>query len=722
MDYRNKQLNRNLLIGWSVIVTVLAVTYLIEMLKGVRTPAYVFVYVLVTALPAIVTWIIYINKPDMRNLRYIITIGYFFMYLFSLATGSTFLVFTYIFPLLNLIILYHEPKLVAAIGFLSIGINIVNIVQRICSGEITLDNSKEAEIQMALIILCFGGCYVATRLYDSIEHKNIEYVSMLDDKNKQIQEMTLQTISTVANTIDAKDEYTKGHSQRVSVYSSAIAKEMGWSEEEVNKIRYIALLHDIGKIGVPDNVLNKPGKLTDAEYELMKKHTTIGGEILKDTGMFDGIALGALYHHERYDGKGYPKGLEGEEIPLIARIICVADAYDAMTSTRVYRKRLSDEDAMAEIEKCKGKQFDPQIADIFIKALKAGKVELTSLEYDKANDTVDASHKLWQKIVNTQNETNAKEKELDYLTAVYNKSAGERKISAGMLDKHGSLMMVDIENMILINKKKGVLFGDHCISKISNILSDVVPHAIVARFSGAKFICYYEGVRAENEAVNVADEILKQLAECKQNEPGMSDIELSVGIALTLDEGTDYDKLLDCVDKALYYVKQSNSIHYYIYRRNREDSQIQDNNIDLENVVEVLKDMSVRKGAMLVNYPEFEKMYKFISDISKRNEKGFCVVMFSIMTGNADRINVEERDLVMDYLEKAIIKVLRTTDVTTRYSSTQQLVVLPNTDNNSVKQVANRVLNEFYKIYAEGNVSLEYAAETFDSDGVRRQL
>ena len=165
MDYRNNQLNRNLLIGWSVIVIVLAVTYLIDMLKGVRTPAYVLAYILVTALPAIVTWIIYINRPDIRSLRYIITIGYFFMYLFSLATGSTFLVFTYIFPLLNLIILYHEPKLVAAIGFMSIGINIVNIVQRICSGEITLDNSKEAEIQMALIILCFGGCYVATRLY-----------------------------------------------------------------------------------------------------------------------------------------------------------------------------------------------------------------------------------------------------------------------------------------------------------------------------------------------------------------------------------------------------------------------------------------------------------------------------------------------------------------------------------------------------------------------------
>ena len=200
---------------------------------------------------------------------------YFFMYLFSLATGSTFLVFTYIFPLLNLIILYHEPKLVAAIGFMSIGINIVNIVQRICSGEITLDNSKEAEIQMALIILCFGGCYVATRLYDSIEHKNIEYVSMLDDKNKQIQEMTLQTISTVANTIDAKDEYTKGHSQRVSVYSSVIAKEMGWSEEEVNKIRYIALLHDIGKIGIDEKILNKPGKLTKEEFEIMKQHTLI---------------------------------------------------------------------------------------------------------------------------------------------------------------------------------------------------------------------------------------------------------------------------------------------------------------------------------------------------------------------------------------------------------------------------------------------------------------
>jgi hypothetical protein len=139
--------------------------------------------------------------------------------------------------------------------------------------------------------------------------------------------------------------------------------------EELDRIYYTALLHDCGKIGVPDNILGKPGKLTDEEFKIIKSHTVRGGEILDHFKSLEGVNEGALYHHERYDGKGYPKGLAGKEIPLIARIICVADSFDTMNSNRVYRKKLTKECIINEIETNKGRQFDPEIADVMLKLL-----------------------------------------------------------------------------------------------------------------------------------------------------------------------------------------------------------------------------------------------------------------------------------------------------------------------------------------------------------------
>ena len=142
----------------------------------------------------------------------------------------------------------------------------------------------------------------------------------------------MQMMKTLATTIEAKDEYTKGHSYRVAEYSALIAKQLGWSENEVQNLRNAAFLHDIGKIGVPDTILNKPTKLSDEEYEIIKSHTIMGADILKDITIVSNLTDIARYHHERYDGKGYPDGLKGEESPFHARIISVADSYDAMKS------------------------------------------------------------------------------------------------------------------------------------------------------------------------------------------------------------------------------------------------------------------------------------------------------------------------------------------------------------------------------------------------------
>ena len=194
----------------------------------------------------------------------------------------------------------------------------------------------------------------------------------LVEKTKEVEMVTLNAVMAIANTIEAKDLYTSGHSNRVAKCSVEIAKRMGMSEDDIKELNFKALLHDIGKIGVPDAILNKPMALADDEFAIIKKHPVIGGDILKNIAIVSNLHYGALYHHERYDGKGYPKGLMGDEIPYEARIIAIADTYDAMTSDRAYRKALPRELVIAELERCKGKQFDPKITDVFIEMLRTG--------------------------------------------------------------------------------------------------------------------------------------------------------------------------------------------------------------------------------------------------------------------------------------------------------------------------------------------------------------
>ena len=199
-----------------------------------------------------------------------------------------------------------------------------------------------------------------------------------NERHERDNKIINESIETFTGFIDAKDPYTNGHSKRVAVYTRCIAKEMGYEGEELDRIYYIALLHDCGKIGVPDNILCKPGKLTDEEFQIIKSHTVRGGEILSSFKSLENVSEGALYHHERYDGRGYPEGRAGEDIPLIARMICVADSFDAMNTNRVYRNRLTREHIINEIEQNKGRQFDPEIADIMLHLLREDRLPVES--------------------------------------------------------------------------------------------------------------------------------------------------------------------------------------------------------------------------------------------------------------------------------------------------------------------------------------------------------
>ena len=185
-----------------------------------------------------------------------------------------------------------------------------------------------------------------------------------------------ESIETFTGFIDAKDPYTNGHSRRVAEYARLLARHMGYKDEDLDRVYYIGLLHDCGKIGVADSILTKPGSLTDEEFEAIKSHTTKGRDILANFSSIPNVAEGAAYHHERYDGRGYPEGKKGEEIPEIARIICVADSFDAMNTDRCYRARLSREKILSELENNIGKQFDPKVAEIMLRLIRDNEILL----------------------------------------------------------------------------------------------------------------------------------------------------------------------------------------------------------------------------------------------------------------------------------------------------------------------------------------------------------
>lgn len=185
-------------------------------------------------------------------------------------------------------------------------------------------------------------------------------------KTEENYRLFVHVILSLAAAIDAKDIYTKGHSERVAKYSREIARRYGYTEKQQNDIFMMGLLHDVGKIGIPDSIINKPDKLTKEEFDTIKNHPVIGSHILESIKEMPELAWGARWHHEKYSGGGYPDGLIGEEIPEQSRIISVADAYDAMTSKRSYRDGLSQDAVRIEIKNCSGTQFDPVFADIML--------------------------------------------------------------------------------------------------------------------------------------------------------------------------------------------------------------------------------------------------------------------------------------------------------------------------------------------------------------------
>lgn len=538
----------------------------------------------------------------------------------------------------------------------------------------------------------------------------------LEKKQKQLELVTLNAITSIAHTVDAKDIYTSKHSSRVAVCAVEIARKMGFDEYELKNLHSVALLHDIGKIGVRDEILNKAGRLTDDEYEEIKKHPVIGGEILKDITIIEHVREGTLFHHERYDGKGYPYGLAGENIPLYARIICVADAYDAMASDRVYRKGLTNDRIIQEIEKNKGQQFDPHIADIFLSMLKEG-FDLNKLMemVQEQEENESESSSLLSRVISEYTETARKMSQTDVLTGLYNRTYIENKVT-DMLGKrrYGTLCIIDMDNFKHMNDTYGHIIGDNILKKFAeNLRSMAAQEDIVCRLGGDEFLIYFSDENERDVIEKRVQEIHTTINQKFESEEEMYGVSLSMGVAVSPEDGDSFQTLYANADKALYFVKNNGKNSYHFYSDGITKKTEVKRSVDLENIRRMIEgNIDMSDGSMKVAYKDFHNLYSFISRCVKRKKQEVQTVLFTITEGEADYVSNYKLMGVMDIFERAVTLSLRASDVGTKYSSSQYIVILLDSDYENGERVAERVVSKFSELYKEREIVLKYELET----------
>lgn len=541
------------------------------------------------------------------------------------------------------------------------------------------------------------------------EKKNLrELTEKLQRRKEQIDQLSLQSVLTIAHIVDSRDHYANGHSVNVAVYSRAIARRLGWQEEDVDALYNIALLHDIGKITVQDSILNKPDKLSEEEYEIVKKHTVAGNDILKDTSFLADISQGVLYYHEHYDGTGY-MGLSGEDIPISARIIAIADAYDAMKSDRAYRKKLSDEKVFEELMKGRGTQFDPAILDVFMGILSDG-MEAGEGRTQEEVETEGVIGVLRQVFSETVQETQS-ELEKDSLTGFLNRRYFEEKVRRFLRKRHagGTFFMMDLDDFKRINDTYGHLAGDTLILAFTDVLRENTRERdYVCRMGGDEFAVFFPDMDNEKVIRERAQNIIRMFSRTKK-ELGYEQCSVSIGIAVKgiRNQKMDYEAMYSDADKALYYVKNNGKDDYHFYSLVQEESwntALEKEQLNLDQLLRRIAERKYREGAYAVEYDRFSYIYQFIARNVERNHQQVQIILLTLE--NAGREEHLEDALLL--LETAVIRSLRRGDVTTRFSSGQQIVILMDTNPENGRMVAERILSKYGDLAGNDSVRLNY--------------
>lgn len=312
--------------------------------------------------------------------------------------------------------------------------------------------------------------YYKLHLEEMIETKVNEVLQLENEKLQNYED----TILALVNMVEIRDSYTSGHSQRVAYYSSLIAKQLALSEEEVHKVYQAGILHDIGKIAIPDSILLKPTTLSKTEYNLMKKHAVMSCEIIEKIPMYKDLSVYVKYHHERYDGSGYPEGLKGDEIPLLSQIMAVADTFDAMTTSRIYRPRKDRSEAVIELHSLSNKSFSSEVVEAAILALKDVDID-TSINQNPLTEFEEQRFSFFykDKLTNLYNS--------DYLDLILNTN--------GTKENYNYMTVAYLHNFGLINKVKSWEMGDRILIEFSKYLKENFDQdCLLFRFRGDDFI------------------------------------------------------------------------------------------------------------------------------------------------------------------------------------------------------------------------------------------
>ncbi len=546
------------------------------------------------------------------------------------------------------------------------------------------------------------------RLTEEVERQT----AVVKEQNHRIEQMTFETIQALANAIDAKDPYTKGHSSRVSRYSVLIAERLGWDDERRENLKYAALLHDIGKIGVPDSILNSPRELSDVEFDIIKSHTTMGREILKEKTMIKMADDVAGSHHERYDGTGYPLGSKEKEISEEARIVAVADAFDAMSSDRIYRKACSKDHIRSELVNERNKQFDPEYADIMIALWDEGALDEILKDKVVDEETDQSSSALLKEVVESFVTQSAKD-DVDITTGIMSRSAGEIAIAQSMKNEKGCLVFLDVDNLKKINDTYGHEAGDRILHLMGDTLTENGKGNLCCRLGGDEFLVFMINVTA-TEAEERVSGIISDFEENKKDDPRISIASLSAGMVMCTPDDT-YSDVYNRADKALYHVKQNGKSGYSFY--NEESETDRSRNTDVSKLVNSIKNSGSYNGAMNLEYREFTKLYEFISNLGQRFSCSFRLIMITLEAEEGENPGAEELESSMHNMEQAIRQTIRDVDVLTRYGSYQFLVILLGTEGEGVESAVNRIFRGYYKMNGSGVFKPTYTvAEIKETD------
>lgn len=523
--------------------------------------------------------------------------------------------------------------------------------------------------------------------------------------------MSLQMMQTLSTTIEAKDEYTRGYSHRVAEYAALIAEELGWDKKEIKNLKNAAHLHDIGKICIPDNILNKPTRLTEEEFQVIKEHTVIGAEILKNITLISHVKEVARSHHERYDGMGYPDGLKGEEIPLYARVITVADSYDAMKSRRIYRNPLDDQIIYNEIARNCGSQFDPQIAGVFLKMLNENRVvireecALVNKEDNLSKMEIEIEKFISDVMITMKAQEDSEG--LDFLTGLPMRNRGEKLAAQFIQQDNGYLVFLDMDNLKKMNDLYGHKAGDRALKLLGSLLMEYAQHSVVCRLGGDEFLMFVPGV-SKDEIVKIVTGIQEKFEQNKEKDAEIRCASVSVGICEVI-KGDPFEECYSKADKALYHVKQNGKGSYFFYQQ-MENEQVADPGTgkDLALIAKALRDSGNYSGALNLEYREFAKLYEYMKHLGDRYRYQCYLVMVTLETTSNSVMHIENIEQALERMEQAIRKKIRSVDACTRYSSMQYLVILFEADESKISDIMERIFAQYDELTGRDSLIPKY--------------